>query len=70
MCDGALLLGFGRDLQILGPDAVREVSRDLELMPEPTADRALQTTLDEPTQQTGRRGGIFGWLRARQTGGL
>ena len=66
VCDGALLTGFGRDLQTLGAGPVREVARDLELVPEPNAPAAN----GEPTQAPSKRRGLFGWLRTRQTGGL
>ena len=46
VCDGAMLLGFGRDLLQIGPDAIREVAEDLKLTPgesarEPTSTQAL-----------------------------
>ncbi|MCP3987003.1 MAG: hypothetical protein GY723_21655, partial [bacterium] len=66
VCDGALLAGFGRDLQKLGAGAIREVAKDLELTPGPEGPAAN----DEPTQAPDKRSGLFGWLRTRQTGGL
>ncbi len=62
VCDGALLLGYGRELVTLDADAVHEVARDLALVP--TAGPA------EPRER--KRGkpqsGLFAWLR-RATGG-
>ncbi|MCP5056924.1 MAG: AAA family ATPase [bacterium] len=66
VCDGALLAGFGRDLQTIGVSAIREVATDLELDPGQTAAAAN----DESTQAPAKRSGLFGWLRTRQTGGL
>jgi general secretion pathway protein A len=72
VCDGALLLGFGRGLQRLGAGEILEVARDLELEPRrapneekssPPAAVAAAAPLAE------RAGGWFGWLRRRQTGG-
>jgi general secretion pathway protein A len=37
VCDGALLLGYARDWSTLGPEAVREVARDLDLVGEVAA---------------------------------
>jgi general secretion pathway protein A len=61
VCDGALLLGYGRELETIGADAIREVARDLALLPAeaPAAGR-------EPTRSNPRRG-PFAWLR-RATG--
>ncbi|MAG32921.1 MAG: hypothetical protein CL908_18750 [Deltaproteobacteria bacterium] len=67
VCDGALLLGFGRDLQILGPDAVREVAADLELAPDSDAANAA-TDSEEPTRSESKQGGLRSWLRSRHTG--
>jgi general secretion pathway protein A len=63
VCDGALLLGYGRDMPTLGADAVREVAGDLELLPE--ADSG-----SDSTQATGRRRGLLGFFRSRQAGGV
>ncbi len=67
VCDGALLLGFGRDLDILGADAIREVADDLELggaeEPAPAGHESTQA-------DTRKKAGFFGWLRQRQTGGV
>jgi general secretion pathway protein A len=60
VCDGALLLGFGRDRATLDADAIREVARDLALIPAETPE-AQETTRNEP------RRGMLAWLR-RATG--
>jgi general secretion pathway protein A len=68
VCDGALLLGYGRDLQTLGAGEILEVARDLELEPR-------HETREEMAPPAGaaaapvRASGWFGWLRRRQTGG-
>jgi general secretion pathway protein A len=62
VCDGALLLGYGREWATLGADAIREVARDLALLP---SDPALVRR--EARQMKSRRG-LFAWLR-RATGG-
>jgi general secretion pathway protein A len=55
LCDGALLLGFARDLHTLGRAEIREAARDLDLIPEgaavPTADAPLA-----PAPRPSRRG--------------
>jgi general secretion pathway protein A len=61
VCDGALLLGYGRDLATLDADAIREVARDLALLPAETAGAT------EPQRKTEPRRGMFAWLR-RGTG--
>ncbi len=66
VCDGALLLGFGRDQEILGADAIREVARDLDLTP---TDRETSAA-DESTQAPRQPRRLLGWLRSRQTGGM
>ena len=63
VCDGAMLLGFGRDLLQIGPDAIREVAQDLKLdrgaaAPDTTSTQALVE----------KRKGLFGRFR-RQAGG-
>lgn len=63
VCDGALLLGYGRDLPALGADAIREVADDLELVPE-------EPSGAESTQATERRRGFLGLFRSRQSGGV
>ena len=62
VCDGALLLGYGREWATLGADAIREVARDLALVP---ADPAL---VAGEARQMKSRSGLFAWLR-RATGG-
>ena len=62
VCDGALLLGYGRELATLGADAIREVASDLALIP---ADPARVRR--EPRRMESRSG-LFAWLR-RATGG-
>jgi general secretion pathway protein A len=62
VCDGALLLGYGRERATLGADAIREVARDLALLP---ADPAL---VRDDTRRMKSRSGLFAWLR-RATGG-
>ena len=62
VCDGALLLGYGREWATLGADAIREVARDLALVP---ADPAL---VGREAKQMKSRSGLFNWLR-RATGG-
>jgi general secretion pathway protein A len=62
VCDGALLLGYGREWATLGADAIREVARDLALVP---ADPALVRREARPMES---RSGLFAWLR-RATGG-
>jgi general secretion pathway protein A len=62
VCDGALLLGYGRELKTIGADAIREVARDLALLPAEAPAAARETTRSNP------RRGPFAWLR-RATGG-
>ena len=62
VCDGALLLGYGREWATLGADAIREIARDLALLP---ADPAL---VRREARQMKSRSGLFAWLR-RATGG-
>lgn len=38
VCDGAMLLGYARQESTIGPDAIREVARDLGLVPKDEAD--------------------------------
>jgi general secretion pathway protein A len=64
VCDGALLLGFGRDRSTLGPDEIREVASDLGLEPGPAAQRENPTRTPSP----GKRNGFLGLFRRRQTG--
>ena len=62
VCDGALLLGYGREQPTLDADAIREVARDLALIPagEPAPAREMRRSKPQ--------NGLFGWLR-RATGG-
>jgi general secretion pathway protein A len=60
VCDGALLLGYGRDRVTLDAAAIREVARDLELGEAPHASR--------PAGAGVPRRGFFAWLR-RAPGG-
>ncbi len=62
VCDGALLIGFGRDHATLDFDVIREVARDLMLIPSTTPVGAREMTRTKPTS------GLFAWLR-RATGG-
>jgi general secretion pathway protein A len=62
VCDGALLLGYGRDLATLDAAVIREVARDLELI-----DRVEPESVAEATS-VGSRRGLFAWLR-RASGG-
>jgi len=62
VCDGALLLGFGRDLESLGSSEIREVARDLDL----AADEA--PTANGTPGRTPKRLGFFQRFRQRQTG--
>jgi len=69
VCDGALLLGYGRGLQTLGAAEILEVARDLELAP------SQETKHDEsppprPAAAPVRANGWLGWLRRRQPGGV
>jgi general secretion pathway protein A len=62
LCDGALLLGFGRDLKTLDRDVIREVAGDMELLD----DGALGTSGDVPAAPSpGRQGGFLGRLRRK-----
>ena len=68
VCDGALLLGFGRDLEVLGSDAIREVARDLDLAaPEQAPEGPRETSTQAPAPK--RSSGWLGRLRARHSGG-
>jgi general secretion pathway protein A len=55
VCDGALLLGFGRGRATLNAKAIREVARDLELTPEAPG--------EAKGRGVGAKRGWFGWLR-------
>ncbi|MEN8159928.1 MAG: AAA family ATPase [Myxococcota bacterium] len=56
VCDGALLLGYGRGRSTLNAKAIREVARDLEL-----------TGTDAEAPARAKRG-WFGWLRRASEG--
>jgi general secretion pathway protein A len=62
VCDGALLLGYGRDQATLDADAIEEVARDLELVP-----RREQGSVANATRVRPRRG-LFAWLRRASRG--
>ena len=63
VCDGALLLGYGRELPKLGKDAIREVADDLELVP---TERPQARTTPAPK----RSKGLLGFFRARREGSV
>jgi len=69
VCDGALLLGYGRDLRSIGADEIEEVARDLELAPAPASEEQKKPA-PAPEQVPPRSDGWFAWLRRRQTGGV
>jgi general secretion pathway protein A len=62
VCDGALLIGYGREHATLDAGVIREVADDLSLIPsdEPVGAREMA--------RTNPRSGLFAWLR-RATGG-
>jgi hypothetical protein len=55
VCDGALLLGFGQDQVSIGPDAVREVADDLELVPVSEEERTKPTRAADDRRPRGFR---------------
>jgi general secretion pathway protein A len=59
VCDGALLLGFSRDLPQIGRKAIAEVARDLELGSGARSAEEKETAGAPP----GRRRGLFGLFR-------
>ena len=61
VCDGALLVGYGRELATLDAGAIREVARDLALIPAETPVLASEKRRHPPQR------GWFAWLR-RATG--
>jgi general secretion pathway protein A len=63
LCDGALLLGFARDEQTLGPAAIEEVARDLGLLSDPPPPAGGGRGATPPTRE---RKGLLGFLRPRQ----
>jgi general secretion pathway protein A len=58
VCDGALLLGYGRGQQQIEPSQIDEVARDLSLIEEPT--RAAAPAAPLPGRGRRRLRGIFG----------
>ncbi len=69
LCDGALLLGFARDLQSVGADIVREVGRDLALAPakvEP--EDGVEPGGEAEPKRTGLRGLLARTRRGRVDG--
>jgi general secretion pathway protein A len=63
VCDSALLLGFAREKETLGADAITEVARDLDLVDrEPVSESATHST--QELQR--KRRGLFGFFRARR----
>jgi general secretion pathway protein A len=68
VCDGALLLGYGRGLRTLGAAEILEVARDLELTPSLEANDD-KTPVPRAAAAPARANGWLGWLRRRQTGG-
>jgi general secretion pathway protein A len=62
VCDGALLLGFGREQVTLDANAIQEVARDLALIP------SEPKTVAPEMRRTKPQSGLFAWLR-RATGG-
>ena len=63
VCDGALLLGYAREQRTIDAGAIREVARDLALIP---AEAAAKAPAPSPRRSEPRRG-WFAWLR-RATG--
>jgi general secretion pathway protein A len=62
VCDGALLLGYGRDQATLDADAIEEVARDLELVPRREPGSVANASPVRP------RRGLFAWLRRASRG--
>ncbi len=62
VCDGALLLGFGRDRDVLDRNEIREVAADLDLVPSDEGAQAAPT--GDPLGPRPRRG-LFRRLRGR-----
>jgi general secretion pathway protein A len=62
VCDGALLVGYGRELATLDADSIREVARDLALIP------AAGPAEHRKQKRVKPQSGLFAWLR-RATGG-
>ncbi|MDJ0786652.1 MAG: AAA family ATPase [Myxococcota bacterium] len=63
VCDGALLLGFSKEKPVLGAEEIREVARDLDLVPGGAAEK------DEPmAAPEAKDGGFLGLFRSRRGG--
>jgi general secretion pathway protein A len=67
VCDGALLLGFGRGLRVIGASEIGEVAHDLGLG---TGGAGAPPGGQAPAAKPLRRGGLFGLFRARPAGGV
>jgi general secretion pathway protein A len=65
LCDGALLLGFARDLHALGRNEIREVARDLDLVTEAEAAPTVNASLPPPTRPRPRPRGLLARFRRR-----
>jgi general secretion pathway protein A len=63
VCDSALLLGFAREKETLGADAITEVARDLGLIDRESVSESATPSTPEPQQ---KRRGLFGFFRARR----
>jgi general secretion pathway protein A len=63
VCDGALLLGFAREKETLGADAIIEVSRDLGLVDQESGVESATHSSQAPRR---KRRGPFGFFRARR----
>jgi general secretion pathway protein A len=63
VCDGALLLGFAREKETLGADAITEVARDLGLLDRESVSESATHSTQVPQR---KRRGLFGFFRARQ----
>jgi general secretion pathway protein A len=62
VCDGALLLGYGREKRTVDAASIREVARDLALIPSEPQERVPGAARSE------NENGLFAWLR-RAAGG-
>jgi general secretion pathway protein A len=63
VCDGALLLGFAREKETLGADAITDVARDLGLGEGAPASESATPSTQEIER---KRRGLFGFVRARR----
>jgi type II secretory pathway predicted ATPase ExeA len=66
VCDGALLLGFAREKQTLGADAIVEVARDLGLVDQASGSEPAASPSQAPLR---RRRGLLRFFRARRVEG-